>query len=274
MNWFQALVIGVVQGITEFLPISSTAHVRIVPELLGWQDPGAAFTAVIQLGTLLAVLVYFRKDIDRTFIAWISGMKDPTKRGNDYRLGWAVFLGSIPVMIFGFMLRDAIGGSFRSLYVIAWSLIGLGIVLAIAEKVAKHVRPISDVTSSDGIIVGMFQAMALVPGVSRSGSTITGALFLGFDRETAARLSFLLSIPAILIAGVFELVSERHALQSLGGAPILIATVAAFVSGYISIEFLLRFLRTKSTLVFSVYRILLGALLLYLLSSGVLRPLP
>ena len=267
-------MIGVVQGITEFLPISSTAHVRIVPELLGWNDPGAAFTAVIQLGTLLAVLVYFRTDIVRTLRAWIVGIKNPAARDKDYRLGWAVFWGSIPVMFFGFLLRDVIGGEFRSLYVIAWSLIGLAIVLAIAEKVATHNRPIADVTSKDGLVVGIFQSLALVPRVSRSGSTITGALFLGFDRETAARLSFLLSIPAILIAGIFELVSERHALQSLGLTPIIIATAAAFVSGYAAIEFLLRFLRTRSTLVFIIYRILLGSILLYLLSAGILKPLP
>jgi len=260
-----------VQGLTEFLPISSTAHVRIVPELLGWQDPGAAFTAVIQLGTLLAVFVYFWKDIIRVSASWVKGIRSPSQRNQDYKLGWAVFCGTIPVIVFGLLLKDYISGGFRSLYVIASALIGLALLMGIAEKVAKHVRPMGEVTIRDGWVVGLFQALALIPGVSRSGSTITGALFLGFDRETAARLSFLLSIPAIAMAGVFELVSERHELASLGMGPILVAIVAAFVTGYASIEFLLRFLRTKSTLAFIVYRIALGALLLVLLSQGVLR---
>ncbi|MDQ2985440.1 MAG: undecaprenyl-diphosphate phosphatase [Armatimonadota bacterium] len=270
MSWFQALVIGIVQGLTEFLPISSTAHVRLVPEFLGWPDPGAAFTAVIQLGTLLAVFVYFWKDILRVTKAWISGMRDVNARGSDYRLGWAVVYGTIPVVVLGFLFKDSIGGEFRSLYVIAGALIGLALLLGLAEKLAKHVRPLDDVTIKDGWVIGVFQALALVPGVSRSGSTITGALFLGFDRETAARLSFLLSIPAIFLAGIFELISEREALAGLGLMPVLVASIAAFVSGYVSIEFLLRFLRTRSTFVFIAYRVALGLLLFVLLGQGVL----
>lgn len=273
MDWLQALVIGVVQGLTEFLPISSTAHVRIVPDLLGWGDPGAAFTAVIQLGTLLAVLVYFWKDIVRVTRNWFAGLRDPAKRDNrDYRLGWAVFYGTIPVSILGFLLKDLIGDEFRSLYVIAGTLIGLALLLGLAERVANHIRSLDDVKVSDGWVIGFCQAMALVPGVSRSGATITGALFLGFDRETAARLSFLLSIPAILAAGIFEMAAERHEIVALGIGPVALSTFAAFVSGYASIEFLLRFLRTRSTLVFIVYRIALGILLLLLLSMGILAP--
>jgi len=271
LSWLQAVIIGIVQGLTEFLPISSTAHVRIVPELLGWQDPGAAFTAVIQLGTLLAVFVYFRKDIVRVFGAWVKGYRDQAARDQDYRLAWAVVYGTIPVVVFGLLLKDYIGDDFRSLYVIAWALIGLALLLGLAEKIAKHVRPLESVQVRDGWIVGFFQALAIIPGVSRSGSTITGALFLGFDRESAARLSFLLSIPAISMAGIFELVSERHELAHVGVAPVFIATVAAFVSGYASIEFLLRFLRTRSTFVFIAYRIALGALLLTMLAHGVLK---
>ena len=245
---------------------------RIVPELLGWGDPGAAFTAVIQLGTLLAVFVYFWKDIVRVTKSWVAGLREPAKRNDDYRLGWAVFYGTIPVVILGLLLKDLIGDEFRSLYVIAATLIGLALLLGVAEKTAKHVRPLSDVKATDGWVVGIFQALALVPGVSRSGSTITGALFLGFDRETAARLSFLLSVPAIFLAGVFELISERHEIAALGTGPVLASTLAAFVSGYASIEFLLRFLRTRSTLVFIVYRIILGVILLALIARGVLKP--
>jgi undecaprenyl-diphosphatase len=272
LTWLQAIIIGIVQGLTEFLPISSTAHVRIVPELLGWPDPGAAFTAVIQLGTLLAVFVYFWKDIVRVSAAWAKGIRDPAVRNEDYRLAWAVFYGTIPVVVFGLALKDFIGDDFRSLYVIAWALIGLALLLGLAEKIAKHVRPLSNVKILDGWIVGLFQALALIPGVSRSGSTIAGALFLGFDRETAARLSFLLSIPAISMAGIFELISERHELANVGILPVLIATIAAFIAGYFSIGFLLRFLRTRSTFVFIAYRIVLGALLLVLLAQGVLKP--
>jgi undecaprenyl-diphosphatase len=273
LDWIQAIVIGIVQGLTEFLPISSTAHVRIVPELLGWSDPGAAFTAVIQLGTLLAVLVYFWKDIVRVTVNWIAGLRDVSKRDTrDYRLGWAVFYGTIPVSVLGFVFKDFIGDEFRSLYVIAFTLIGLALLLGLAEKLANHVRSIDDVKVRDGWVIGICQAMALVPGVSRSGSTVTGALFLGFDRETAARLSFLLSIPAILAAGIFELVSKKSEIAALGMGPVVISTFAAFISGYASIEFLLRFLRTRSTFVFIVYRILLGVLLLALLAMGVLKP--
>ncbi len=273
MTWLQAIIIGVVQGLTEFLPISSTAHVRIVPELLGWPDPGAAFTAVIQLGTLLAVFVYFWKDIVRVAGAWVRGFRDPSERDQDYRLAWAVFYGTIPVIVFGLLLKDYIGQDFRSLYVIAWALIGLALLMGLAEKIAKHIRPLGDVKISDGWVVGLFQALALIPGVSRSGSTITGALFLGFDRETAARLSFLLSVPAIAMAGIFELVAERHELAYVGVTPLLIATIAAFIAGYASIEFLLRFLRTRSTFVFIAYRVVLGTLLLAMLAQGVLKPI-
>lgn len=271
MDWFQAIVIGIVQGLTEFLPISSTAHVRIVPELMGWGDPGAAFTAVIQLGTLLAVLVYFWKDIVRVTGSWVAGLRHTSKRDNpDYRLGWAVFYGTIPVSVFGFLLKDLIGDQFRSLYVIATALIVLALLLGVAEKAANHVRTTTDVKVSDGWIIGFCQALALIPGVSRSGSTITGALFLGFNREAAARVSFMLSVPAIFFAGIFELLAEKEHIAALGVGPVIASTIAAFVSGYASIEFLLRFLRTRSTLVFIVYRIALGLMLFALLALGYL----
>ncbi|MGI8924646.1 MAG: undecaprenyl-diphosphate phosphatase [Fimbriimonadales bacterium] len=273
MHWFEALVIGVVQGLTEFLPISSTAHVRVVPELFGWSDPGAAFTAVIQLGTLLAVLVYFREDLARAIGGWVRGIRGgESARTPEARLGWAVFWGTIPVAVLGVLLKDYIESDFRSLYVICWSLIGVGVLMAIAEVMAKHRRKLESVKPADGWAVGTWQALALVPGVSRSGSTITGALFLGFDRATAARFSFLLSVPAVLLAGIYELIKERKHLAEVGIAPVVLATLAAFVVGYLSIEFLLRFLRTRSTAVFIVYRVGLAALLLFLLANGTLKP--
>ncbi|MBA3725104.1 MAG: undecaprenyl-diphosphatase UppP [Armatimonadetes bacterium] len=273
MDWFEALIIGIVQGLTEFLPISSTAHVRLVPELLGWSDPGAAFTAVIQLGTLLAVLVYFREDLSRAIGGWVRGIRGgEAARTPEARLGWAVFWGTIPAVVLGVLLKDYIEGDFRSLYVICGSLIGVGILMATAEVIAKHRRKLESVKPADGWAVGFWQALALVPGVSRSGSTITGALFLGFDRATAARFSFLLSVPAILLAGIYELIKERERLVDVGIAPVVIATFAAFAVGYLSIGFLLRFLRTRSTAVFIVYRFALAALLLFLLANGTLKP--
>lgn len=292
MSVFQAVIIGIIQGLTEFLPISSSAHMRVIPALLGWPDPGAAFTAVIQLGTLLAVLIYFRDDLARAFMGWVRSITNrrqaegapadlhtgPAPGGTgvasklDARLGWAVFIGTIPVVLFGLLLNKNIEGHFRSLYVIAWALIVLGVLLFLSEKAAQHVRKIQSVELADGWVVGLWQALAIIPGVSRSGSSITGALFLGFDRETAARFSFLLSFPAIFLSGVYELIKERSHLAQVGAAQVAAATIAAFVVGYITIGMLLRFLRSHTTVPFVVYRIALGVLLLVLLNMGRLRP--
>jgi undecaprenyl-diphosphatase len=272
MTAFQAIVLGILQGLTEFIPISSTAHLRIAPALLGWADPGAGFTAVIQLGTLLAVLVYFWSDLVRTGKA-LAAATLRRERSPEASLGWAILVGSIPIVVAGLALKDAIEGPFRSLWVIAASLVAVAIVMGLAEALRPHRREMGDVGWKDGLIVGLFQALALVPGVSRSGSTISGALFLGFRRDVAARFSFLLSVPAIFFAGVYELWSERATLAEQGVANVLIATVAAFVAGYASIEFLLRFLRTRSTLPFIVYRIALGVLLALLLLNGRLDPM-
>lgn len=274
MTLLEALVLGVVQGLTEFLPISSTAHVRIVPELLGWKDPGAAFTAVIQLGTLLAVLLFFRNEIGKIFWGWIRGLRGgDTAKSIEARFGWAVFYGTIPIVVFGILLKEQIEREFRSLYVIAWTLIGLAILLAFAEWVAKHTRKLDTVKPLDGWIVGLFQALALVPGVSRSGSTITGSLFLGFERPDAAKFSFILSFPAILLAGLFEIYDQRQSLFEVGVWNILLSTLAAFIVGYASIAFLLHFLRRHTTWIFIVYRVLLGIVLIVLLEKGTLTPL-
>ena len=268
MNTLQAIVLGFVQGITEFLPISSTAHLRIVPAMVGWEDPGAAFTAVTQLGTMAAILVYFRADIGRIVVAWVRGLRDPEIRQTlDSRLGWYVIVGTIPIGIFGLVFRDQIENGARNLHLIGTTLIVLGLVLLWAEHVSKRERGIESLTMRDGIFIGIAQACALIPGVSRSGATLTGGLFLGLDRTSAARYSFLLSIPAVVLSGLLEL---RHATEGNGpgaGATV-IATVIAFIVGYASIAFLLKFLSTHSTRVFVAYRVVVGALVLVLATTG------
>jgi undecaprenyl-diphosphatase len=268
MSTLEAIVLGIVQGITEFLPISSTGHLRIVPAFLGWEDPGAAFTAVTQLGTLAAVLVYFRRDLWRIAIAFLKGLRDPEiRRTTDSRLGWYILLGTIPISIFGFAFSDQIEDEARSLRLIGTTLIVLGLLLLVAERAGKRERDLEDISLRDGIVIGFAQAAALVPGVSRSGATLTAGLFLNLERAAAARYSFLLSVPAVVLSGLYEL---RHigGEGAVGAAPTAIATVLAFVSGYLAIAFLLRFLATRSTLVFVVYRVALGALVLSLVSAG------
>jgi undecaprenyl-diphosphatase len=266
----QAIVLGIVQGLTEYLPVSSTAHLRIVPAFLGWEDPGAAFTAVTQLGTMAAVLLYFRTDLWRIARTWTASLRRPELRSElDARMGWYILLGTIPIAIFGFVFSDQIESGARELYLIGTTLIVLGLVLLYAEHVARRDRPIEDITRRDGIIIGFAQACALVPGVSRSGATITAGLFLGFDRASAARYSFLLSVPAVVVSGLFEL----RKIGEEGGAGFgatLLATVCAFVVGYASIAFLLRWLARHSTVVFVVYRVVLGALVITLAASGVI----
>lgn len=267
---FQAIVLGVVQGLTEFLPISSTAHLRIVPDLLGWEDPGAAFTAVIQLGTAAAVVVHFASDLARIARAWLVGFRDPVvRRGLDARLGWYIGLGTIPIAVFGVLFRNAIEMGGRNRALIAVALVGGGGVLWLAERRGRRARSLESLQVDDGVAVGLAQAAALVPGVSRSGATISAGLFLGLNRVAAARYSFLLSIPAVVLSGLFELGD----ITGPGGASLgvtMVATALAFVVGYASISFLLRLLATRSTLGFVAYRVALGALVLVLLATGVL----
>jgi undecaprenyl-diphosphatase len=273
MGLLRAVVLGLVQGITEFLPISSTAHLRITPELFGWQDPGAAFDAIIQLGTVAAVLVYFRHDIVRLFRAWIEGLQRREPLGTtESRLAWFVLVGTIPVVVLGFVFKNAIETTLRSLYVVAGSMILLAVLLAAAEWTARHSRRLDDLTWKDGWIIGFWQALALIPGSSRSGTTLTGGLWRGLRREDAARYSFLLSIPATTAAGVFQLRYLLHASIPFTVLELGVATVVAFVSGMLAIGGLLRYLRTRTTLVFVVYRLGLGVLLLALLHSGRLHP--
>jgi undecaprenyl-diphosphatase len=273
MGLLRAVVLGLVQGITEFLPISSTAHLRITPELFGWSDPGAAFDAIIQLGTVAAVLVYFRHEIVKLLGAWVEGIRRREPLGTtESRLAWFVLVGTLPVVVLGFVFKHAIETSLRSLYVVAGSMILLALLLAAAEWTASHARRLEDMTWKDGWLIGFWQALALVPGSSRSGTTLTGGLWRGLRREDAARYSFLLSIPATTAAGLFELRHLRHASIPFTVAELLVAAVVAFGSGMLAIGGLLRYLRTRTTLVFVVYRLLLGGLLLVLLHAGRLRP--
>jgi undecaprenyl-diphosphatase len=267
VNFVQATVLGIVQGLTEFLPISSSAHLLIVPRLLDWKDPGAAFTAVIQLGTMLAVLIYFWRDIVRIASTWFRSLFDKELRHHlDARMGWYVGLGTIPVSVVGLVFSDAIEGPARNLWINAGSLIVMGLVLLVAEWAARQKREIGDLNMRDGLIIGGFQCLALIPGSSRSGSTITGGLFLGYTREAAARYSFLLSIPAVVLSGLFELRKVGDGSMPIAGTAV--ATVVSFVVGYASIAWLLKFLVRHSTLVFVYYRVALGGILFGLLAAG------
>jgi undecaprenyl-diphosphatase len=271
MSIFEAIVLGVVQGLTEFLPISSTAHLRIVPAFVGWEDPGSAFTAVIQLGTTLAVLIYFRQDLWRIGRAWVASLRGGGARhSQDARLGWYIVLGTIPIGIFGLAFKHDIENGARDLYLIGTMLIVFGLVMLAADRSAKQERDIESMTPRDGLFVGIAQALALIPGVSRSGATISAGLFRGLDRESAARYSFLLSTPAIVLAALFELKGIVDGSEHTGAstADLLVATFFAFVVGYWSISFLLRFVTRHGLTPFVVYRLGLGALVLALTAGG------
>jgi undecaprenyl-diphosphatase len=271
MSILQAIVLGLVQGLTEFIPISSTAHLKLVPELLGWGDPGAAASAVIQFGTILAAVIYFFRDILRLIAGFFRGLvarkpfADP-----DSREAWFVIFATIPIIVLGILLKHFIEGVFRSTWVITIQLISIAILMQIAEAYAvrKGFRAREDFNAKDAWAMGFGQCIALIPGSSRSGSTLMTALFRRIPRDNAARFSFVMSIPAITAAGVFELISEREALAKVGMVPIVVAIAVAFVSGWASIWFLLRYLRTHSTHIFIYYRYVIGALLAIMLLSS------
>ncbi|MGB0098672.1 MAG: undecaprenyl-diphosphate phosphatase [Nocardioides sp.] len=270
-DFLQAIVLGIIQGLTEFLPISSSAHLRIFPELVGWGDPGAAFTAVVQIGTELAVLIYFRKDIWRIASMWLKSLFHAEYRGHlDARMGWFIILGSIPIVVLGIALKDVIEQDFRSLWIIGTTLVVGGIVLGIADRVGGTEKTLKNLTLRDALLMGFAQALALVPGVSRSGATLSMGRFLGYDRATATRYAFLLAIPAVIGAGIFELKEIPHGDNLYGWGPTAVATVAAFVVGYAAIAWLLRYVTTHSYTPFVVYRIGLGALTLTLVAAGVI----
>lgn len=271
-DFFEALVLGTIQGLTEFLPISSSAHLRIFPEMFGWGDPGAAFTAVIQIGTELAVLIYFRHDIWRIGSMWLKSLVRPEYRGHlDARMGWFIIIGSLPIVLLGIALKDVIEEDFRSLWIIGTTLIVLGVILGIADRVSRSDKTIKQITLRDAILMGLAQACALVPGVSRSGATISMGRFLGYEREAATRYAFLLAIPAVVGAGVFELKEIPHGENTYGWGPTVTATVVSFVVGYAAIAWLLRYVSTRSYTPFVLYRVALGAATLILVATGVLN---
>ncbi|AXI85591.1 undecaprenyl-diphosphate phosphatase [Streptomyces griseoincarnatus] len=284
MSWFESLILGLVQGLTEFLPVSSSAHLRLTAAFSGWEDPGAAFTAITQIGTETAVLIYFRKDIGRILSAWTRSLTDKEmRRDQDARMGWLVVVGSIPIGVLGVTLKDQIEGPFRDLRLTAAMLIGMGIVLGVADRLAARAesggrhrvaaprKELADLTFRDGLIYGVCQALALIPGVSRSGATISGGLFMGYRREAAARYSFLLAIPAVLASGLFELKDAADG-GHVSWGPTLFATVIAFITGYAVIAWFMKFISTKSFMPFVWYRIALGIVIVALVATGVLSP--
>lgn len=275
MSWWQVVVLAVVQGLTEFLPVSSSGHLAIVSRLFFDADAGASFTAVTQLGTEMAVLVYFARDIVRIVNAWIrglfAGVDDDAHRGADYRLGWYVIIGTIPICILGLFFKDEIRSGVRNLWVIATALVVFSVVIALAEGLGRQSRHIDQLTWRDAVLVGFAQTLALVPGVSRSGATISAGLFLGLERELAARFGFLLAIPAVFASGLFSLPDAFHPVRegmSATGPQLLVATVIAFVVGLSAVAWFLQFLVRHSMYWFVGYRVVAGAGVLILLATG------
>ena len=277
MGIFEAVILGLVQGLTEFLPISSSAHLRIVGELFpSLGDPGVTFTAVVQIGTELAVIAYFRHDIWRILKAWFNALpfgpwKDRSPEDpQDARMGWIVIIGTLPIVVLGLFLEDAIDSVFRNLYLTALMLALFAVFLGLADRFGKQRKSLENLTFKDGLTLGFAQAMALVPGVSRSGGTITIGLLLGYTREAAARVSFLLAIPAVLGSGFYRLITDDGTGPQAGAMSTLVATVVSFIVGYIVIVWFLKLISTKSYLPFVIYRLLLAAAVVGLLLAGVL----
>lgn len=269
---FQAIVIGVVQGLTEFLPISSTAHVKIVPVALGWGDPGVTFTAVVQLGSIVAIVGYFWSDIRQLLVGTQRAIAEKDFQAPDFRVAIGILIGTIPIAVLGllvkFGLRDVYETFARSSLIIAITSIGLAIFLGIAEVVGKRKRTYDDVGQRDGIWIGLAQALALIPGVSRSGSTITAGLFMGLDRPTAARFSLLLGVPAILLSGFAELNRLSGSQAAFGAGAAIAGVIASAISSYLAIYWLIRFLKDHTTWIFVFYRIGFGVAILWGIFSG------
>lgn len=287
MDWLDAIILGIVQGLTEFIPVSSSAHVRIVGELLpGASDPGAMFTAVTQLGTETAVLIYFWRDIATIATRWFRSLQpektqlrrhgNPSKvvtaRDPEARMGWLIIIGSLPIVVLGLAFQDAIEGSLRNLWIVASTLIGFGALLLVADLVGRKTRTLTELTLGRGLFFGFAQALALIPGVSRSGGTITAGLFMGFTRSAAARYSFLLALPAVFGSGLYELAKSFREPSAVGLAETAVATGIAFVVGLGVIAFLMRWLAHHGYWPFVAYRVLLGGTVIALLLTGVLEP--
>lgn len=270
MSWLHAIVLGISQGLTEFLPISSTAHTLIISKLLGWPDPGAAFTAVTQIGTELAVVIYFRRDIVRIIKAWSASLVKTEMRSNsDAKMGWYVIVGTIPIGIAGLAFKSSIETTARNLWLVAGALIVMGILLGVADKYAKHSKVESDLSARSAVLFGFGQALALIPGVSRSGATITTGLAMGFKRDVVARYSFLLAIPAVFASAALT-AGDISTDQFVNWPATIVATLVAFVVGYFVIASLMKYLQTRTFLPFVIYRVSLGSLLVVLLATGVL----
>ena len=273
----EAIFLGILQGMTEFLPISSSAHIRIAGEIFGTnQDPGATFTAITQIGTELAVLIYFRKDILRIIKAWFSQILRRDLIGGektDARMGWLIIVGTLPIVALGYLGQDVIKTDFRSLWLIATTLIVFGLILGAADKYGKSERQLHELSPVHGVLYGLAQSLALIPGVSRSGATIAMGRFLGYSREAALRYSFLLALPAVIGSGLYELKGAlgETTTQAFSIPQTLVATSVAFIIGYAVIAWLLKYVTTKSFKPFIIYRIGLGSLLLALLSTGVIK---
>ena len=272
MTWLQAIILGIVQGLTEFLPISSSGHLRIVSGIFFGDDAGASFTAVTQLGTEAAVLIYFARDIFRIIVAWFRGLFDAAQRDLDYRMGWYVIIATIPIGVLGFLFKDQIRTGARNLWLIATMLIVFAVVIAAAERFSRKERPIEQLTTRDGLAMGFAQCLALIPGVSRSGATSSAGLFAGLTRAAAVRFSFLLAIPAVTASGLFSLpdaFTPSGEGLSASGPQLLVATIVAFILGYASIAWLLKFVVDHSLYWFVGYRIVLGVTVMGLLATGV-----
>lgn len=274
MSFFEAIILGLVQGLTEFLPVSSSAHLRILGEFLpSAEDPGAAFTAITQIGTEAAVVVFFWRDIVRIITQWFRSLSGKAPRNDpDARMGWLIIIGSIPIVVLGLLFEDQIETVFRSLWLVAIMLIGFGILLGIADAVGAKRRALNDLTVPHGVAFGFAQALALVPGVSRSGGTITMGLFLGYKRADAARYAFLLAIPAVFGSGFYQLFKSWDEQGPFSLPETLVATVVAFVIALAVIAFFMKWISKRSFLPFVIYRVALGAVLLVLLSMGVIQP--
>ncbi|MFJ4681544.1 MULTISPECIES: undecaprenyl-diphosphate phosphatase [unclassified Kitasatospora] len=274
MDWFHAAVLGLVQGLTEFLPVSSSAHLRVFSALAGWDDPGAAFTAVTQLGTESAVLIYFRRDIGAIIKAWTLSLLRKEWRGDpNARLGWYVIIGTLPIGILGKLFQDTIETTLRDLRLIGTTLILFGVILAVADRsrAVRHARGVDSLNFKHALVYGAAQSLALIPGVSRSGGTISAGLFLGYSREAAARYSFLLAIPAVLASGGLELLKIGEGPAPAWG-PTVLATLIAFAVGYAAIAWFLKYISHNSFTPFVVYRILLGITIIALVTAGTLAP--
>ncbi|HEX4878917.1 MAG TPA: undecaprenyl-diphosphate phosphatase [Limnobacter sp.] len=274
IGWLEAALLGLIQGLTEFLPISSSAHLRIIGPLLpSGMDPGAAFTAITQLGTELAVLVYFRHDIARIFLAWCGSFKRNAPFNPDARMGWLVIWGTLPIAVLGLLFQDLIETHLRNLYLTAVMLIVFGLILGWADKTGRRQVELKDMSWRDGIVFGFAQALALIPGVSRSGGTITAGLLMGYTREAAARYSFLLAVPAVFASGFYQLYKSWGVAGPVSPANTALATVIAFFVGYAVIVWFLKIVSSRGYGLFVVYRVALGVLVLGLLAAGVLQPL-